>query len=267
MIDQGDSYTLSVTTTDSAGVAANPTLIVCTVTLSDGTTATPAVTTSPVGTHTAQAPTSLGGHYTVAWAATGANLGAYADSYNVESSAWRGIISMADARAHLNWQGVDTTNDEELRFHLLTASAVVEDIIGPVVRRTIVERVQPQSGLLFVDAPIISLTSMTDTLGYGYTYNVANFLPDGSTIQPLANVVPPCHLVTVTYVGGRTVIDPQIRMAVLDLIRINWRPQQGGNYSAFDETSGEPMTVRLGYFVPVSMETGLLRAFGQSAVA
>ena len=267
MIDQGDSYTLSVTTTDSAGAPANPSSIVVTVTLPNGTTSTPTVTTSPVGTHTAPAPTATDGHYTVAWAATGVNLGAYADSYNVESSAWRGIISMADARAHLNWQGIDTSNDEELRFHLLTASAVVEDIIGPVIRQTLVEKVTPQSGLLFVQAPVISLTSITDTYGYGYTFNVANFLPDGSTIHPLANITPPCIPVTVTYIGGRASIPPQIRMAVLDLIRINWRPQQGGNYSAFDETTGEPMSMRLGYFVPTSMETGLLRAFGQAVVA
>ena len=52
MYDLGDVVSLSVNVVDSAGAAANATAVVCTVTLPDGTTATPDVTNSATGTYT-----------------------------------------------------------------------------------------------------------------------------------------------------------------------------------------------------------------------
>ena len=230
-VDQYDSNPLSVNTKDNTGAPANPTSIVCTVTPSaTGVAVTPTVTTSPVGTHTVQAPTDLVGHYTVAWRATGANLSAYADSYNVEPADWRGIVPLAEVRAKLEFRNPDAANakDEELRSYILAATDFIESRIGPVVRRTITEVVRPANGILFMSGPVISVTSITDTYGYGSTYNVANFLPDGAAIYPLANVATISYPVTVTYVGGRAVIPALIRQAALDYVKWMWDSSQRG---------------------------------------
>jgi hypothetical protein len=61
--------------------------------------------------------------------------------------------------------------------------------------------------------------------------------------------------VTVTYVAGYETLPANVEGAILDLLRIHYRPQLGGNYSPFDGGAGdvsatsEGMMVR-GYFVP-----------------
>ena len=267
MYDIGDPVALSVTTTDSSGNPANPGAITLTVTLPDGTTATPSVTSNPVGTHTASYTTTQEGRHGVSWVATGVNLSAYADSFNVD--AWRGLVSVAEAKDHLNASGITAANEEELRFHVLTASQVVEDLIGPVARRTITEVVTPIGGKLWLRPPVISVSSVTSAYGYTATYTVGDLYVDGESgvVHYGAGGSTFAYPVTVTYVAGRAVVPAPIRMAVLDLIRINWRPQQGGNYSAFDEVAGGPSVMRLGYFVPRNIEEGLLRAYPQMVVA
>jgi hypothetical protein len=63
--------------------------------------------------------------------------------------------------------------------------------------------------------------------------------------------------IVVTYVPGRTGAAWSVVDATKELIRINWRPQSGGNYSVFDQGRGddfgqgqEPGQIRLGFFVP-----------------
>jgi len=61
--------------------------------------------------------------------------------------------------------------------------------------------------------------------------------------------------VAVIYKAGRTVIPANITIAALDLIRINFRPQQGGNMSRYDEP-GETRA-DYGMFVPNSVMANL----------
>jgi len=226
VIDLGDPWPdLSVTTYNAAGVAENATAVVLTVTLPDGTTVLPTVTAAGAGVYTASYTPTLPGRHTARWVATGVNASAFTDAIDVDEAAPSGIVSLADVRARLNF--LSTANDEEVRFYIDAATDFIESRIGPVVRRTIVEKIQPSGGLLFTSGPVISLTTITDTYGYGATYDVANFLPDGSTIYPLANVSSIAYPVTVTYVGGRAIVPAAIRQAALDYVKWMWESQRG----------------------------------------
>lgn len=210
----------------------------------------------------------MAGRHTARWVATGINASAYTDAFDVAESA-RALVSLSDARTHLNFLGVNTDNDEELRFHLDTASRVVESYVGPVARRTITETVSGSGGTLILNhAPVISLTSVTSALGYSGTYDVAGMYLDAEAgiVRYGATGLTWAYPVTVTYVAGRTIVDPRIRMAVLDLIRMNWRAQQGGGRSAFD-TDAEGNEIRLGYFVPRSVRDSLSDLLMPPAVA
>lgn len=175
------------------------------------------------------------------------------------------MIDLAQAKRHIN--ETSTTYDAEIQDHLDVAVAVVEEIIdGPVGQRTITAEIHhPDSGRIWLyKTPVISVSSITSVYGYTATYTVSNYTVDSLSGEVIPNygVSTFTYPVAVTYVAGRTSSDPRIDRAVLDLFRINWRPQQGGNYSAFDEAvaAGEG-SFRLGYFVPRNLEEGLLRAF------
>lgn len=246
MIDLGDPVPLSVTTTDAAGAAANPTLIVLTITLPDGTTTTPTVTSSPVGTHTASYTTTQAGRHGVSWVATGAVLAAYADVFNVEPLAWPGIVSLADVKLRLN--ETTTTNDEELRGYIIAATDFIESKVGPVARRTITATVTPSSdGVIFLNGPFLSVTSITATRGYTTSYDVSTVFPDlaaGVIYPPLGSTF--TYPVIVVYVGGRAIVPPLIRKAALDYIAWLWEDQRGASalpIAGGDFTVPAPATV------------------------
>ena len=228
MLDLDDNVPLSVKTTDAAGTAANPTTIVLTITLPDLTTVTPAVTTNPVGTHTVNYTATQSGRHRVAWKATGANLSAYADVFNIESNEWRGLVSLADAKRHLGKSATLTTDDEELRRFILAATDFIESRIGPVAQRSITTTAYPSGGMIFLTPPVISVASMTYAHGYVGTVDVAGIYLDGE-----AGIIRPAYAstfaypVTVTYVGGRAIVPALIQQAALDYVQWRWKSQRG----------------------------------------
>ncbi len=152
----------------------------------------------------------------------------------------RMIVSLMDIRTHLNLSS--TTNDEELRAMCMAATDYVEGIVGPVVRQTITRTFTPGSdGQVFFDGPVISVSSITDTYGYGWTYNVANYYLDTSgVLTPLAYTTSRTgYPVTVTYVAGYTVVPALIREAALDYIKWAWESQRGPSGSPFQGGEGE----------------------------
>lgn len=245
LVDQNDSFPLSFTTTDANGAPANPTLMVVTVTPdATGIAATPAVVTNPVGTHTIAAPTNLAGRYTVYAQATGANLSAYADSYTVAASvAWPGIVSLADAKAHMNIPTTSTADDEEIRSFILTASAYLENRYGPLVRQTFTDTgVTPSaSGLLLRHYPVISLTSVAGA--YGYTapntdVSTLHVTDAGMLCSNYGATWLGCYPLTVTYVAGLITMPADVQKACLEIVKGLWDSQRGAAQTAFDAEMG-----------------------------
>ena len=227
MFDLGDPVPLSVSVYDTANVLANATAVVCTITLPDGTTVTPAVTNASTGVYTTTYTPTLPGRHGVRWVATGTNASSYTDAFDTDEAAPTGIVSLAEVKAHLNM--TSTANDEELRRYIDAATDFIEYRIGAVVRRSIIKTVNPAGdGRLYLPDPVISLTTITDAYGYGATYSVANYVGDASgVVRGVAYSSTFSYPVTVTYVGGRAIVPALIRQAALDYVAWRWESQRG----------------------------------------
>jgi hypothetical protein len=227
MVDLLETYSTEFLVTDAEGVAANPSTSGCSLTLPDGTTTAPSLTNPSTGTLRLDYVTAQEGRHSGTVTATvGSTVRVQAFEFDVVQS--RAIVSLADARAHLNMTA--TTNDEELRRFVEAATDFIEGRIGPVVRRTIAKTVIPGAdGRLYLNGPAISLTTITAAYGSGGTYTVGDYYLDTGN-----GVVHPPYYgstftlpVTVTYVGGRVIVPPAIRQAALDYIKWLWESQRG----------------------------------------
>jgi len=255
--DLGDPIPLTFTVKNASGIPENATSMVLTITLPDATTATPA-NTGLVGVYTPTAPyiPTLAGRYLASWVATGTNACAFMDSFDVAPADAGGIISLADARAALGIQAANTTKDEDLRAFLAAATPIMEDLCGPLLRKTRVETYDggtSQINLLF--APLLSITSITESYGasyvraitaqdifsggsldtFGYSVDLVTGIVTRRAAGVAINFATGKRNVQITYVSGRAVIGGNILLATRLLVRHLWllsgqqgnRPQMG----------------------------------------
>jgi hypothetical protein len=213
-------------TTRSAADALEPDAgVVFTVTLPDGTTATPATTNPSTGVYQALYVTTQAGlHH---WSATTTSHGPQTGVFNVEPLVAAAIVSLAEVKDHLNLSV--TTYDEELRAAIFAASAWVEERIGPVARRTVVETITPTSGRLFLaQSPVISLTSVIGAYAAGGTWTVGSLYLDGEAGIVDTGYGPPFgRTVTVTYVAGRAIVPGPVQWATKEMVAWLWDTQRG----------------------------------------
>lgn len=227
--DLGAVVPLGTTVRDSAGALANAGAMALTITLPDATTvaASPVAPTS-TGLYVYDYPSTQAGRHTVRWVATGVNAGAYTDSFDVRESVPPGILSLADAKKHLNKTG--TTDDDEIRSWVESITAGIEGLCGPVIVRTVTERHEGRRVPLIClrHTPILSVTSVVAILTGGTTYTVADLdidtetgvvqRKDGGTLTgPLR----------VTYSAGRRIVPAAISSAARIILQHLWRTQQG----------------------------------------
>lgn len=232
MLDLGDPVPLSVEIKNAAGFLENAGAVAVTVTLPDGTVATPAVTNVSPGVYTASYPTTQAGRHTVRWLATGANASAYTDAFDVDAAA-TAIVSLAEVKKHLNID--DTDSDDELRFYMDAATEMVEGMVGPVARRIVTETVTGRDGELILNhAPAISLTTVESTQGWTGTYDTAGMHLDGPSgiVRYGATGLTWSYPVSVTYVAGRVIVPAAIRLATLIILAHMWETQRGGDSPA-----------------------------------
>src|SRR5438093_8426420 len=114
--DIADSVPLAWDVKDAAGVLTNASTVVLTITKPDGTPDTPTVPAPSVtGQYRVTYVPTVEGRY--AWrAVTTSPNTAYQDVFVVRGSNSPALLSLADAKAHLNI--TTTTNDDELREYL-----------------------------------------------------------------------------------------------------------------------------------------------------
>jgi len=260
MRDVGDTIRLVYAPRDAAGDPVDPDTVQVTVTLPDGSTAAPTVDHPSAGQYTADYVIEQRGRHVVHWSATGPD-DAYLDVFNAASPEWPALVGLAEVKRHLNYDPDDTSDDEELRGFILSASEVVEDIVGVMARRQVTET---NSG----GTPTVRLAT-TPVL------SVVSVIADGELVDPEDYRVTPggvllhrtcwpagVHNIETVYLAGRQAIPASVIDGTKELIRVNWRPQQGGNYSSFDLGQADDFGVsrstegslqgelRLGFFVP-----------------
>ena len=227
MIDLGTTYRATLAVRDATGTLANPLSATLTITLPDGTTASPPVTLPPAqtGQLLADYVTTQAGLHKVAW--TTATPGTAAvDYFNVR--AFTCIISLAEAKAHLNMTA--TADDDELRNFLQAATELVEAKVGACVRRTVTERVS-EGGyqLVLCRRPVISVESVKSVWPSGPAWTTPQLLVDTE-----AGIISQTYMWAfwygpwdVAYTIGRAVMPERYLHAAKEQLRHLWETQRG----------------------------------------
>lgn len=230
MYDLGDVATLSVTTTNAAGQPENAGSVAITVTLPDGTTtAQDPVAPTDTGQYDFDYPTVQAGRHAVRWVATGANASSYEDAFHVEPADPGAFISLASAKTFMKKTG--TADDEKIRPFVHAACAMIEERIGPVTPRTVVEDTSGRALIVLEHRPVVSVTSVQQLPGLA-----AIPAADASAGTAGWKLDGPAGLLThtgsgfgdarVTYRPGRTPVAANIRLAGKELVAHLWRNSQ-----------------------------------------
>lgn len=181
------------------------------------------------------------------------------------------LASLDDIKTRLNILPDDADSDANLMDYLASATSILRDLYGDVIPTSYTEVLFPYgdgSRLLLGRAPLISVDSILATWPYVGSPNVV-LSPNTYIVDLRSGVVTIFALspafswqyaardwsyarYTVAYTTGRAVVDPKVKDAVLELLRINWRPQAGGNLpgiSSGDEAEAAGFTY-LGFYIP-----------------
>lgn len=240
--DLGDEIDFTISVYNDSAVLAAAT-VALTVTLPDGTTSAPTLSTSVTGVYTGSYTPTTAGRFGFDVNATGTVVASFEGSFLV--SQYAGLVSLEDARAHLNFTA--TTDDEELRAFVDRATAILEaEFNRALVRRTWTAE-KHSGGVPFValrHAPVISVTTATEdgsvvaSTGYdldgatGHLYRLSGAYSGDCWSSGLRNV-------SVTYVAGYTDPPRAAVQAVLELTRHLWDTQRvdraGGRRPAGDD--------------------------------
>ncbi|MFF9270429.1 hypothetical protein [Streptomyces rochei] len=238
---------------DPDGTLATAASAVVTITLPDETAVTPAVTEDPdkPGTYRADYVTTTPGRHTVRWVWTGP-AAAYTDVFDVQEEAPPAILSLADARQHLNL--VSTRDDGEVRFWINATTRAVEFFVGPVVARSFTEehQVRDARAVVLHRAPVLAVTAVVSVLTGGVTYTVDSLHVDRDTGEVIRlDGGRLSGRLRFTYRAGRTVIPENIRGAARIILEHLWLTQRGnrGGLAGGGQDLSEPIP-GLGYAVP-----------------
>ncbi|WP_432124059.1 filamin/ABP280 repeat domain-containing protein [Streptomyces sp. C10-9-1] len=252
--DLGATARLTAECRDPGGALVTAATAVATVTLPDGTTATPAVTEESTGRYQADYVTTVPGRHTVHWVWTGP-AAAYTDVLDVLEAAPPAILSLADAKQHLNLRSSD--DDAEVRYWSIVTTRAVEYYTGPIVPRPVTEEhtVRGASAVFLLQAPVQEVTAVDQLLTGAAAYTVGDLAVNGATgevYRPDGGRL--SGRLRFTYTAGRTVFRENIPAGARIILQHLWRTQRAGRRGAVagggdDYSVTEPIP-GIGYAVP-----------------
>jgi hypothetical protein len=250
--DLGDLVPLSFQIRDTTGALANATTVTLNITQPDSTISGPfTLTSATTGVYNYDyLPVQVGRHV-ARCVATGANASSFSDAFDVAPADMGAVISLADAKGHLNIQS--TINDDELRLYLSAVTNLVEAQVGLVVPRTFTEVMGAFNSIVLDHEPVISVTSMLTTagvdlsgyfalngeagmlqlipttIGYPFAYRPYNF--PGQPLDRLyyQGLLPfyQGQPITVTYQAGRQVVPAGWQLAARMILNELWASRRG----------------------------------------
>jgi hypothetical protein len=250
--DIGDVVPLSFQIRDTTGALANATTVTLNITQPDSTISGPfTLTSATTGVYNYDyLPVQVGRHV-ARCVATGANASSFSDAFDVAPADMGAVISLADAKGHLNIQS--TINDDELRLYLSAVTNLVEAQVGLVVPRTFTEVMGAFNSIVLNREPVISVTSMLTTagvdlsgyfalngeagmlqlipttIGYPFAYRPYNF--PGQPLDRLyyQGLLPfyQGQPITVTYQAGRQVVPAGWQLAARMILNELWASRRG----------------------------------------
>ncbi|WP_327160552.1 hypothetical protein [Streptomyces zaomyceticus] len=225
--DLGATARLTAECRDPGGILTTAGGVTVTVALPDGTTASPAASESGTGQYRVDYPTAQAGRHVIRWVFTGP-ADAYTDSFDVREAAPPGILSLADAKVYLRKTSVE--DDDELRTWIESITAGIEGMCGPVIVRTVIERIDIRRAatLSLRDAPVIELVSLEPLRPGGTSYSPVDVDVDHSTgiVRRLDGGGFTGPLVATTRVG-RLIVPAALTAAARIILRHLWQTRQG----------------------------------------
>jgi len=251
--DIADSVPIAWDVRDAAGALTNAATATLTVTKPDGTTETPAVANPPSSTgqyRVTYIPT-VEGRYEWRTVTTTPNT-AYQDVFVVRGAVSPSLISLANAKAHLNIPDTITTHDAELREYLEAATEIVESYVGPVVTRSHTARVCGyRSAIPLPHTQVTAVTAITDirTGATPITLSDLTINTAAGITSYKAGIPFPYAEMDVTYTVGRTAIKANWTLAAKIIVKHNWDTQLGNLPSIQGDSNGYVVT-GAGYLVP-----------------
>ncbi|MEV0149104.1 MULTISPECIES: hypothetical protein [unclassified Nonomuraea] len=227
---------LSTTVQDATSTLTDPSAISLSIQLPDGTVDGPlAPTKDSVGVYRYDYLTAQPGRHVVRWVTT-SPTGVSETPFDVAAQ-WSaaGLVSLADARAHLNiTTGAD---DVELAEVVRAATAAVERHVGAVLRRVYVEEHPGGYAIALHHTPVLSVASASGVLPGVPDLAAADLQVDGSSgVLRRGTGAWIAGPVRVTYTAGRAEVPPNVRLATLIIIQHLWETQRG---SALPRFGGE----------------------------
>lgn len=239
--DVGDSVPIAWDVRDAAGVLTNASTSVLTITLPDGTTTLPSVPgPSVAGQYRVTFVPTLEGRHVWRAVTTGPNT-AYQDVFEVREALSPAIISLADAKAHLNIPITSTTFDDELREFIESTTVTVEQYVGPITRRTYVRQVCSDGyAVILPHTQILSITSIVLIADGTSPITLSDLSINAEAgIVAYKNGSPfPWGEMTWTYVVGRSYVQPNWTLAAKMILEHNWRSQLGNLPSIQGDDTG-----------------------------
>jgi Phage gp6-like head-tail connector protein len=247
--DVGDSVPIAVDVKDAAGAPTNASTVALTITLPDGTTVTPSVTNPPsvTGQYRVTYVPTVEGRFAWRFVTTTPST-AYQDVFEVRSTVSPALLSLADAKAHLNI--TSTSSDDELREFLEAATAAIEEKVGPIVRRTHTEQFTGGGCRIYLhNTEVLAVTALTLISDGSTPVSLSELNINGSrgVITRKNGSAFPTGQMSITYTVGRSYVDPNWTLAAKIIVEHNWETQLGnlpsiqGDDTAFAPAFGGPL--------------------------
>ena len=234
MIGYGAAYPIAFDVYDDTGTLTSAATVTLTITLPDGSTASPAITDDVTGKYRLAYQTTIAGRNTLHVATTGP-VTTYDDELDVSPTPWLAIVSLADAKAQLKMDPADTSEDDELRDFVAATTGMAELYKHEVIaRRSVTDEIDLCRGSSYGglrkfrvwSAPVISLTSVV-SWDSSVTWDVSNMRVSESGLVRVMDGLPVTGLVDVTYLAGYQVIPPHYKRGALIILQHIWETQRG----------------------------------------
>ena len=162
------------------------------------------------------------------------------------------IVTVAEAKTHLNIPASDTSQDTEIQGFIDAAQPLIEDITGPVATASHTEYFDGGCSTIVLSwLPVVSVTSVTEYYGlstfpltnqplgsqtdaFGYTLDAATGQITRRTFGgEAAQFAAGAKNVKVVYTAGLNSTPGNVRLAALELIRHLWQQSQQGGRPRF----------------------------------
>jgi hypothetical protein len=251
MIDLGDDKRISVEIRDSTLTLVDASPLTLNLTLPDQTTVGPFTPThDSTGKYHYDYTTVQAGRHAAKWSGSiGSIPFTQTEIFNVET-ADISIVSLADVKTQLT--KTSTTNDEDLRSWIMSASENIEKTQGICAIRTFTERIYGRWSFVLTNKPVVSITTFTPVYPWTPALAAADVTLDTTTgVVSRLDGWEFWGPYDVTYKAGRAVIPVSLRRACMLIVQHLWESRRAGNTAT--PSYAEQDTVTLpgwGYAIP-----------------